>query len=61
MNRNMNDYNGIAYIEVCINGYWQQISSGMIGSIQQDLDQLKRNSNDPLRAVDSNGRLVAIQ
>jgi len=56
----MNDYNGIAYIEVCINGYWQQISSGMIGSIQQDLDQLKRNSGDPLRAVDSNGRLVAM-
>jgi hypothetical protein len=48
------------YIEKCINGIWQQVSTGPIGTIQQDVDWWKTVSNDPIRAVDSNGRLVAM-
>ena len=48
------------YIETCVNGIWQQVSTGPIGTIQQDVDWWKTVSNDPIRAVDSNGRLVAM-
>ena len=48
------------YIEIFGNGIWQQVSTGPIGTIQQDVDWWKTSSNDPIRAVDSNGRLVAM-
>jgi len=49
-----------AYIETCINGYWQRVSSGLIENIQYDVDYWKKTTTDPVRAVDSNGRIVAI-
>lgn len=49
-----------AYIETCINGYWQRVSSGPMDTIQQDVDYWKKTTTDPVRAVDSNGRIVAI-
>ncbi len=49
-----------AYIQVYINGHWSQISSGILETIQQDIEQLRKNCRDPIRAVDSNGRIVAM-
>lgn len=48
------------YIEIFGNGIWQQVSTCPIGMIQQNVDWWKTSSNDPIRAVDSNGRLVAM-
>ena len=41
-------------------GFWQQISSGYLDTIQADVEQWKRQSDYPIRAVDSRGRIVAM-
>ena len=50
----------MAHIEKYISGYWQKVSSGPIETIQQDVDWWKKTTNDPIRAVDSSGRIVAL-
>lgn len=50
-----------AYIEMLSSaGFWQQISSGYLDTIQADVEQWKRQSDYPIRAVDSRGRIVAM-
>ena len=58
--RNVEGGNEICYIQTYVNGYWQQISSGAIGTIQQDVEWWKESTSDPVRAVDRDGRVVAM-
>lgn len=49
-----------AYIQVYANGYWQQVSSCPLSMVQQDLESWKKTFDDPVRAVDSHGRIVGM-
>jgi hypothetical protein len=49
-----------AYIQIYVNGYWQQISSCQLKTAQQDLEWWKSQHSDPVRAVDSQNRVVAV-
>ena len=49
-----------AYIQIYANGYWQQVSSCLMETVQQDLEWWKSQHSDPVRAVDENDRVVAV-